>query len=148
MRSQQPNAGRAPGRPISAIIRFRVGSYSMGIEAESLLEICRDQNLWSKDRQNISILSAHEIFGVPAGRESHLLVLHPGRAAFRVDRVERLILTGSLAPLPRAFRGDERVWFQGLAVVDGTILPTVNPVAIGHEVQARGRQSRATTAST
>ena len=120
----------------------------MGIEAESLLEICRDQNLWSKDRQKISILSAHEIFGVPAGQESHLLVLHPGRAAFRVDRVERLILMGALTPLPRAFRGDERVWFQGLAIVDGTILPILNPVAIGHEVQARGRESGGSTAST
>jgi hypothetical protein len=109
----------------------------MGIEADALHEIFRDQSPPEKRRGSLAILSAHEIFGVPAGLEPHLLVLNSGRAAFLVDRVERIVATGSPRPLPLAFQGEERVWFQGLAVIDGVIFPIVNPKVIEREALTR-----------
>jgi len=130
-------AASVPARSQSAIIRFRVGSYTLGIAAGALQEICRDQDLMARERETLPVLSAHEIFGVLAGAELHLLVLNPGLAAFRVDRVERMVVTGAINPLPKAFQGDERIWFLGLAIVDGVILPIVNPKTIEREALAR-----------
>lgn len=148
MNGKQSSAARVPARPQSAIIRFRVGSYTMGIAAGSLQEICRDQDLTRRERENLAVLSGHEIFGVVAGSDLHLLILNPGLAAFRVDRVERMVVTGSMNPLPKAFQGDERIWFQGLAIIDGVILPIVNPATIEREAQARAPKNLDAVAAT
>ncbi|MFZ0964307.1 MAG: hypothetical protein WAO35_25870 [Terriglobia bacterium] len=141
MNGKLSTAARVPGRPQSGIIRFRVGSYTLGIAAGSLQEICRDHDLTRGERERLAILSGHEIFGVVAGTELHLLILNPGSAAFRVDRVERMVVTGSIHALPKAFQGDERIWFQGLAIIDGVILPIVNPATIEREAHARAQKN-------
>jgi chemotaxis signal transduction protein len=39
-------------------------------------------------------------------------------------------------PLPTAFRGLERTWYRGLAILDGVVVPVVNPAAFLSENEA------------
>jgi len=137
MNTRPANPANSRVRLSSSIIRFRVGPYTMGIEAESLREISRDQDLSGQRRKSLTILSAHEIFGVPTGAELHLLVLNPGGVAIRVDRVERMVVTARISPLPQAFQGEERVWFRGLAWVEGVVFPILDPERAWREAHSR-----------
>jgi hypothetical protein len=105
----------------------------MGIEACALKEIRNDHRQTATEICGATIVSSHTIFGVVSGKEDRLLVIRPSRVAIRVDRVDRMIETGTILPLPRAFQGAESEWYRGL-VLDGEIIfPILNPEAIGRE---------------
>lgn len=127
--------GRAqpPARKTHAVIIFWVGPYRMGIEAGALKEIRNDHRQTATEICGATIVSSHTIFGVNTGKEERLLVLRPGRVAIRVDRVDRMIETGAILPLPLAFQGAEREWYCGL-IQDGEIIfPMLNPEMLGRE---------------
>src|SRR5689334_3086372 len=127
MRIGRLGHGQPPTRKNHAVIVFWVGSYRMGIEAGALKEIRNDHRQTATEIWGATIVSSHAIFGVATGKEEHLLLIRPGRVAIRVDRVERMIETGAVLPLPRAFQGAEREWYRGL-VMDGEIVfPMLNP---------------------
>jgi len=111
---------------------FWVGPYRMAINAGALKEIRNESDLLEREP---TILSAHSLFGVPPGRSSRLLVLRHGHTIVRVDRVERMIETGPLRPLPQAFQGAERRWYCGLAMAGETVIPVMNPATLELEAQ-------------
>jgi hypothetical protein len=46
-----------------------------------------------------------------------------------VDHTDRIIEIASLHALPRSFQGEERQWYRGLAMIDGRVVPVVEPSA-------------------
>ena len=77
----------------------------------------------------------------PPGPGARLLVLRTGQLAVRVDRVERMVATAAIKPLPRAFQGSEREWYSGLAVTNGTIVALVNPETLKRVVNRRDEET-------
>jgi chemotaxis signal transduction protein len=60
-------------------------------------------------------------------RASLVLVLRDSPAAILIDRIEGLTEIATLQALPEAFRGEERRWYRGLALLEDRVLPVVNP---------------------
>ena len=135
MRAGRLGRARPAARGTEAIIVFWVGPYRMAINAGALKEIRNEGDLQGHVGEGGAILSAHALFGVPPGRSSRLLVLRRGHTIVRVDRVERMIETGPLRPLPQAFQGAERRWYCGLAMAGETAIPVVNPETLELEAQ-------------
>lgn len=133
MRAGRLGRERPVARITTAIIVFWVGPYRMAIEAGALKEIRNEADLEGKEP---AILSAHSLFGVPPGRSSRLLVLRRGHTIVRVDRVERMIETGTIHPLPLAFQGAERAWYGGLALAGETVIPVVDAETLVREAKA------------
>lgn len=133
MRNGRLGRAQPPVRKTHAVIVFWVGPYRMGIEAGALKEIRQGVRQTATEAGGAIILSSHTIFGVATGQEDRLLVVRPGRVALRVDRVDRMIETGAILPLPRAFLGAEREWYRGL-ILDGEIIfPILNPEMLSRE---------------
>ena len=66
-------------------------------------------------------------FGLPAARAGRVLLLRDCATAVLVDGIERMMQVSHITALPLAFTGEERSWYRGLAVVDGKVIPVVNP---------------------
>lgn len=76
-------------------------------------------------------------FVVNAARHFGLISLHPGRVlvlrnmavAVLVDSTDRMMEISLLHSLPTAFNAEERNWYRGLAILNGEVLPVINPEA-------------------
>jgi len=73
------------------------------------------------------VLSVGAFFGLPRSRPSLVLVLRGVRCALLVDRIERMDALSTIYALPRAFQGDERRWYLGLALFEDGVVPMLNP---------------------
>jgi chemotaxis signal transduction protein len=73
------------------------------------------------------VVNAGMHFGLPATRPTLVLILRQLRAAVLVDRIDRMTEIAAVYPLPRAFTGEERRWYRGLAYVDDSVIPVVQP---------------------
>src|SRR5262245_29568250 len=117
-----------------ALILFCVGPHRMAIVAGAVAKIRKDRGLAPAEIGCTTIVPAHELFGLPAGTGARLLALRSG-VAVRVDRVDRMVESVDVRPLPRAFQGAERDWYRGLAIVDDCVAPLVNPEAFDRQAQ-------------
>ena len=136
LKHQRPSAPAA-----EAVILFRVGSHRMAIGAGAVQKIRKDRGLLPAEIGCATIVSAHGLFGIPPGSGARLLVLRRGGVAVRVDRVERMIETGEVRPLPRAFQGSERAWYRGLALAEDAVLPLVNPESFERQAKSEEEES-------
>jgi chemotaxis signal transduction protein len=73
------------------------------------------------------VVSVGSFFGLPRTRPSLVLVLRGVRCALLVDRIERMAALPAIYALPRAFQGDERRWYLGLALFEDGAVPMLNP---------------------
>jgi chemotaxis signal transduction protein len=71
------------------------------------------------------VVNAGKHFGLPVTRPSLVLILRQLRVALLVDHIERMADVSEVRPLPRAFDGEERRWYRGLAQVDDLVIPVV-----------------------
>ena len=69
--------------------------------------------------------SAH--FRMPASHTSRVLLLRDCETALLVDGIDRMMQASSIVPLPAAFSGEECSWYRGLCLVNGIVIPLVNP---------------------
>ena len=69
--------------------------------------------------------SAH--FHVKSASPTRLLVLRDHPVAVLADAIDRMRQITILHALPRAYQGAERKWYRGLAVLDGRVIPMVEP---------------------
>ena len=60
---------------------------------------------------------------------ARIMVLRNSYAAVLVDNAERMTRIEAIISLPLAFHGEERDWYRGLAVVDGDVVPVVEPTS-------------------
>ena len=76
------------------------------------------------------VVDAASHFGVPQSRGARILVFRGPGAALLVDGIERMAQIASIVELPKAYRGQEREWYRGLAVLDGLVVPVLKPESV------------------
>ncbi|HTK95057.1 MAG TPA: chemotaxis protein CheW [Terriglobales bacterium] len=130
-----------------AVILFAVGEYRFAIAANAVEEIRNTQGLQSlppgavtprlakfrqtleRDHKRYFVVDSNLHFRLFPSKATRLLVLRESNAAVLVDHTDRIIEIGQLHALPRAFQGEERQWYRGLAMIEDRVVPVVNPAA-------------------
>jgi len=75
------------------------------------------------------VVDANVHFGMMPTHSTRVLLLGGSPVAVKVDGIVRMTEIQRVLPLPQAFQGDERNWYLGLALLDGVVVPVVNPDA-------------------
>jgi chemotaxis signal transduction protein len=132
------------GKP-EAVILFWVANQMFAIAAESVQEIRStdslagsaneiEQQAVPKVRHTLEwgrrlcyVVNAGVHFDLPVTRPTLVLIVRRMRIAVLVDRIDRMAEIPAVYPLPRAFGGEERRWYRGLAYIDDTVIPVVEP---------------------
>jgi chemotaxis signal transduction protein len=130
------------------VLLFVVGSQIFAITTEAVQEIRSTDSLagtadeienspisWVRHKikhghRTYYVVNAASQFQLPITRPTLLLIMRHSRTALLIDRIERMTEISRVYPLPRAFRGDERRWYRGLAYADDRILPVIEPTAL------------------
>jgi chemotaxis signal transduction protein len=129
------------------VILFSVGGFKFAIAAGAVKEIRGMEGLnhfslggisgrmeklrYTLERGGITyfVVDAARYFRLTQASPARVLILSNSSTAVLVDSTDRMIDIFALHALPRAFTGEERVWYRGLAVVNGEVVPVVNPGA-------------------
>jgi chemotaxis signal transduction protein len=148
----QPGQKRASqGTPApkaqEGVILFSVAGYKFAIAAGAVKEIRGMQGLHAftlggistrvsklkytleRDGTTYFVVEANTHFHLRPSTPGRILVLRNLTTAILVDSTDRMTEISALHALPRAFTGEEREWYRGLAVVGGEVVPVVNPSA-------------------
>jgi chemotaxis signal transduction protein len=72
------------------------------------------------------VVDAAQHFRQAPSRTSRLMVLRSHPVAILVDSIDRMAEIEKILPLPRAFSGNERTWYTGLALMGELVVPVVN----------------------
>ncbi len=72
------------------------------------------------------VVDVNTHFNLGPSRHTRLLILRDWPGAIMVDAIDRMTEVSSLHALPRAFTGDERTWYRGLAILGDDVIPVVN----------------------
>ncbi|HEX4604170.1 MAG TPA: chemotaxis protein CheW [Candidatus Angelobacter sp.] len=138
LRPQPPQAARED------VIVFAVGGYKLAIAAGVVKEIRGMEDLHAFTLGGISsqiaklkytlerngttyfVVDAAQHFQLPESHGSRVMVLRNVPTGVLVDSTDRILEISSLHALPRAFTHEERGWYRGLAVVNGSVVPVVN----------------------
>lgn len=145
MKPHGPSRKAPPSRPSERVIIFSAGTGTFAIAVSAVQEIrstdsvagsteeLRDagvpkvRNLIRRGRRAYFVVSAGAHFGLPPSPPTLLFLLRDSRTAVLADGIERMTELSRLFALPRAFQGVERSWYRGLALLDGRVIPVVNP---------------------
>lgn len=127
-----------------AVILFAVAGTTFAISAAAVDEIRNTSGLQplrvgqlgpkfskfkytlQRDGRTYFVVDGNIHFHALPTRHSRLLVLRASPTAILVDAIDRMTEIASLHALPRAFTGDEREWYRGLAVLKDSVVPVVN----------------------
>lgn len=133
------------GRRSETVVLFIVANQMFAVAADSVHEIRStdsiagaaneiDHSELPKVRHTIErsghiyyVVNAGMHFGLPVTRPSLVMILRRFRAALLVDRIDRMAEISGVYPLPQAFLGAERHWYRGLAYLDDSVIPVVEP---------------------
>ncbi len=136
---------RAASRGGEAVILFTIGENSFALPARAVAEILDIDSLRPiasellpgrnpKVRHTLQrgattyfVVDSNYFFRILPTRSSRVLLLRDFPVGLKVDATERMAEIPSLRPLPGAFRGEERHWYGGLALLNGQVIPVVNP---------------------
>lgn len=140
-----------------AIILFAVGPYRFGISAQAVEEIRNTDGVRSfahgfarahKVRQTLErdhkiyfVVDATMHLRILSSRAARLLLLRDRPIALSVDSIDRMAEITSLHPLPRAFQGEERSWYRGLALIGEDIVPVLEPAALLNKTEFAALQA-------
>lgn len=143
----QPNAIFSPvdARPQEHVVVFSISRQTFAISASEVQEIRSADNLGGsvleierpaltkvrhiveRDSQSFCVVSGNVHFGLPVSRPANVLMLRGLPVAVLVDGIEEMAGIRALFELPPSFGGAERVWYRGLALLNGRVVPVVNP---------------------
>ena len=133
------------------MILFAVGSNTFAIAASEVDEIrdlhdiaplksvvgySRVKSTLHRGKRDYFVIDAASHFQMLPSKAARLLVLRNHPVAVTADSIDRMTDIAAVQPLPAPFRGMERTWYKGLAVLDGTVVPVVNPSAFLSEAEA------------
>jgi chemotaxis signal transduction protein len=134
---------------------FSIGNFSFVIGAAAVQEIRNTDSLGGsvidldqcaikkvahiveRDSRFYYVVSGCEHFHLAVSRPTTVLILRDAPVAVLVDRIEEMAELRVVLPLPRAFCGEERVWYRGLTVLGRRILPVANPRGFLAEAELR-----------
>lgn len=127
------------------VVTFSIADHSFAVSAASVQEIRSADNLGGvvreieqpvltkvrhiveRDGTAYYVVSGQEHFRLRRSRPASVLILRGLRAAVLVDRIEEMAEMRVLFALPASFLGLERRWYRGLTVLNGRVLPVVDP---------------------
>ncbi len=123
---------------VEAVILFVAAGHKFAIAASAVEEIRNTDTLRPVARGKVSALlprgqgTCYVVdpafhFRVLPLRPRRVMVLRNSMVALAIESVERITEISALYALPRVFRGEERRWYRGLALVEGRVVPVVNP---------------------
>ena len=131
-------------RHAEAAILFAVGPYKFAIAASEVDEI-RDMHglaptllrsapialrkvryLLRRERRNYYVVDASMHFHLKPSDPARVMVLRGGLVALTADSIDRMTEITAIAPLPRAFQGEETKWFRGVTLIENAVVPVVN----------------------
>jgi chemotaxis signal transduction protein len=133
--------------PREAVILFTVGPSQFAIAAGAVEEIRNIEGLaplesgfnvrslgrvkhtLARGKKTYFVVDAAAQFGIASSHDTRLLLLRHAPVAVQVENVARMAEIVTLHALPRAFTGDERRWYRGLAQVGEDVVPVVAPEA-------------------
>jgi chemotaxis signal transduction protein len=143
---REPRPRPRPGS-YEGVILFSVGGFKFAIAAGAVKEIRGLEGLrelafadiisrvdklrYTLERGGATyfVVDAARHFDLPAAAPGRILILRNSSTAVLVDATDRMTDISVLHALPRAFTRDERTWYRGLAVMNGEVIPVVNPNA-------------------
>jgi chemotaxis signal transduction protein len=133
------------GRRAETVVLFLVANQMFAVAADSVHEIRSTDSIagtaneikspelpkvrhtLERSGRTYYVVNAGMHFSLPVSRPALVLILRQFRAAVLVDRIDRMAEIPGVYPLPVAFSGDERRWYRGLAYLDDSIIPVVEP---------------------
>jgi chemotaxis signal transduction protein len=143
--------GKRTARPTEAMILFAVASNTFAIAASAVDEIRNTDGLKPRAHSALGTCVRHQLvregktyfvvdanfhFGQLPSRHTRVLILRNSSVAVLVDCIDRMAEISAIYALPRAFTGDERRWYRGLALMSASgrgepddVVPVVNPEA-------------------
>jgi len=142
------------------MILFAVGSNTFAIAAAEVDEIrelhdvapskpafgySKIKSKLQRDKREYFVVDAASHFQMLPSKTARLLVLRNHPVAVTADSIDRMTDISLVQPLPAAFRGLERTWYKGLAVLDGTVIPVVNPASFLSEEEAKNLRTKGAT---
>jgi hypothetical protein len=142
MKITGPSRKHAP-RHTEPVILFAVGEHRFAAPANDVDEI-RDlhglhpigavtlrssvskvQSTLERSGRTYFVVDAGLHFGEVPSKTSRLMVLRGLPVAVLVDSIDRMAEVEHVLPLPKAFRGEERLWYLGLALIEDAVVPIV-----------------------
>lgn len=147
--------GKRVARRAEAVILFAVASNTFAIAATAVDEIrnmdglkplshsplaysrlARVRHQLMREGKTYFVVDAGFHFCMLPSKATRVLVLRNSSTAVLVDRIDRMAEINAIYALPRAFTGEERRWYRGLALMSVSgrgepedIVPIVNPDA-------------------
>ncbi len=79
-----------------------------------------------RDSRSYFVVSGFDHFHLPQSRPTTLLILSKTQTAILVDRIEEMAEMRTIVGLPRSFHGEERVWYRGLTILEGKVVPVID----------------------
>lgn len=143
--ASEPNATPRRARQPERVILFYVSNQIFAIAAEAVQEIRSTDSLagsaieiespelakvrhaLERGHHTYYVVNACLHFHLPVTRPALVLILQQLRVAVLVDRIDRMAEISAVYALPEAFTGDERGWYRGLAYLDDTVIPVIDP---------------------
>ena len=134
-----------PGSSTSAketMILFSVCGYSFAIAATAIDEIrevtgleefpsrlAKVNHILERQGRHYFVVDAATHFRLMAPASTRLMVLRNSPVAVIVDAIDRMQEIQSIHALPEGFHGEERIWYRGLTLLKGKVVPVVRPDA-------------------
>lgn len=133
------------------MILFAVGPHTFAIAASEVDEIrdlhdltpmnppfgfSRVKSKLRRGKRDYFVVDAASHFQMLPSKSARLLVLRNHPVAVTADSIDRMTDVAHVQTLPSAFRGLERGWYRGLAVLDGNVIPVVNPASFLSEAES------------
>ena len=133
---------------VEDVIIFHVGEMRFAIAAQDVEEIRNVEGIVARQfgldpriakvrstftrmkgtaEQIYYVVNSAAHFGLAQAAPTRLLVMRGHPVAVLADSVERMMQVSALHALPYAFQGAEREWYRGLAIMDGKVVPMLEP---------------------
>jgi len=141
----EPNVKPRRSYDTERVILFFVSGQMFAIRAEAVQEIRSTDSMAGaateietpelpkvrhaveRGHQTYYVVNACLHFHLPISRPALVLILRQLRVAVLVDRIDRMAEISAVYALPQAFAGEERRWYRGLAYLDDTVIPVIDP---------------------
>jgi len=128
------------------VILFGVGSNTLAVAASAVDEIRSTDGLTAiatgalarsakvkytleRNGQRFFVVDSNLHFHVLPTKPARVMVFRKSEVALLVDRIDRITEISVVHSLPLAFTGEERDWYRGLALIDGDVVPVVDPAS-------------------
>ncbi len=143
--SQNSVSAANNNRATEQVVVFSIGEFTFAISAAAVQEIRNTDSLGGmvmdlesvvvpkvrhmieRDTRSYFVVSGFDHFHLPQSRPTTLLILSKSPVAVLVDRIEEMAEMRAIVALPRSFQGEERLWYRGLTILEGKVVPVVDP---------------------